>query len=628
MDRTSVDTLPIGTGEASGSAQLVFSFRRVTTVALASQSAVYNGEDIPLSVTAYYTDGSLAGEEMKDVEPYVVPALPNEDGVVHAGTYEKVTIDRKPSEFYVMNDHTPVDFEVEKAPLTMSVSLTAESHTFGDVAANALQSIVSFGKPVGLVGADANANAGAGKSWGELLDATADFSYAGSGYVPVGNYSVIVMLKARDYTVTLDENILEFAITARKLGFSAAGESITYGDAAPATYTVSVLKSEFGFDSKGEGLPGLGLYQDAAGIAKVFGVEESAVSYGGESWNVELPAAAFAKLEVNDFGYLDVKAEGYDITGFNASATEFNNNFAPDYQEGGKVTVSKVTVSVSAVSGISFRVDEETELADKKVSFMPTADSIRFGVSGWLTIDLDSEEAPGAAGGPVTYNVSTIDHALSTAHNHDGIVNVVIEVTGGTVSVVYNPATGTFTIQFNNTVQFEVQYGDAWAAEALLDANNYTATYEGDPLETIPTVDFTASAVEYGEDVLKNFVGSYPIIFTVAGFDGEPVGLNKDNFNFVFKDSNGTEITALNVVKREVSVTGITFKEGALTKEYGGLDGEIAATAEFSNLPAGFEITLGGITRFARDRGRYGNTASASPQRSSTLQALQATTPA
>ena len=616
MDRTSVDTLPIGTGEASGSAQLVFSFRRVTTVALASQSAVYNGGDIPLGVTAYYTDGSLAGAEMDGFEPYVVPALPNEDGVVHAGTYEKVTIDRKPSEFYVMNDHTPVDFEVEKAPLTMSVSLTAKSHTFGDVAANALQSIVNFGTPEGLVGADANANAGEGKAWGDLLGATADFSYAGSGYVPVGSYSIIVTLTANDYTVTLDENILEFTITARELGFSAAGEEITYGDAAPATYTVSVLKSAFGFDSAEQG--GLGHYQDAAGIAKVFGVEESAVSGDDERWNVELPAAAFAKLEVNSFGYLDVNADDYAITGFNASATEFNNNFEPVYEEGGKVTVKQATVSVSAVSGISLRADEEAELADKKVSFTPNADSIRFDVSGWLVIDLDSADAPGAAGGTVPYNVSTTDHALSTAHNHDGIVNVLFAVNeGGTVSVVYDPATGTFTIQFNNTVQFEVPYGEFWNTQQIYyngtaAERTYTVTYRGtDGSTTLPGNPVFTAIVQgyYGEDVdvLKNFAGSYPISFTVTGFDGEAAGLNKDNFDFDFVDSTGKPVTALNVEKRKVSVTEITFAEDALTKAYGALDGEIPATAEFSNLPKDFDITLGGITRFARDRGRYDN---------------------
>lgn len=604
MDRTSVDTLPIGTGEASGSAQLVFSFRRVTTVALASQSAVYNGDDIPLSVTAYYTDGSLAGAEMDGFEPYEVPALPNEDGVVHAGTYP-VTIERKSSssEFYVVNDATEVNFVVEKAPLTMSVSPTAEGYTFGEVAANALESIVSFGTPVGLVGADE------GKDWGEqLLGATAVFSYAASeSYVPVGNYSVIVMLTANDYTVTLDENILEFTITARKLGFSAAGEEITYGDAAPATYTVSVSKSVFDFDT-------LGLYQDKAGIAKVFGVKESAVSGDDESWNVELPAAAFAKLEVNDFGLLDVKDGGHDITGFNAFATEFNNNFEPDYEEGGKVTVNPVTVSVSAVSGISFRADEEAELADKKVSFTPNADSIRFDVSGWLVIDLDSEDPP-AAGGTVPYNVSTTKHALSTVHNHDGIVNVVLAVNeGGTVSVVYDPATGTFTIQFNDTVTFKVPYGDFWNTQQIASASTYTVTYRGtDGSTTLPgNPVFTAIVEGYNEaeaDVLKNFVGSYPISFTVTRVDGEAAELDKDNFNFVFKDSAGKTVTALNVVKREVSVTGITFEKDALTKEYGDLDGEIPATAEFKSgtLPKDFDITLGGITRFAGDRGRYDN---------------------
>lgn len=604
MDRTSVDTLPIGTGEASGSAQLVFSFRRVTTVALASQSAVYNGDDIPLSVTAYYTDGSLAGAEMDGFEPYEVPALPNEDGVVHAGTYP-VTIERKSSssEFYVVNDATEVNFVVEKAPLTMSVSPTAEGYTFGEVAANALESIVSFGTPVGLVGADE------GKDWGEqLLGATAVFSYAASeSYVPVGNYSVIVMLTANDYTVTLDENILEFTITARKLGFSAAGEEITYGDAAPATYTVSVSKSVFDFDT-------LGLYQDKAGIAKVFGVKESAVSGDDESWNVELPAAAFAKLEVNDFGLLDVKDGGHDITGFNAFATEFNNNFEPDYEEGGKVTVNPVTVSVSAVSGISFRADEEAELADKKVSFTPNADSIRFDVSGWLVIDLDSEDPP-AAGGTVPYNVSTTKHALSTVHNHDGIVNVVLAVNeGGTVSVVYDPARGTFTIQFNDTVTFKVPYGDFWNTQQIASASTYTVTYRGtDGSTTLPgNPVFTAIVEGYNEaeaDVLKNFVGSYPISFTVTRVDGEAAELDKDNFNFVFKDSAGKTVTALNVVKREVSVTGITFEKDALTKEYGDLDGEIPATAEFKSgtLPKDFDITLGGITRFAGDRGRYDN---------------------
>lgn len=617
MDRTSVDTLPIGTGEASGSAQLVFSFRRVTTVALASQSAVYNGGDIPLGVTAYYTDSSLAGKEMNGFEPYEAPALPNVDGVVHAGTYP-VTIAPKHSEFYVMNEHKPVNFVVEKAPLTMSVSLTAESYTFGDVAANALQSIVSFGKPDGLVGADADANAGAGKAWGELLGATADFSYATSkSYVPVGSYSVIVMLTANDYTVTLDENTLAFAITARELGFSAAGESITYGDAAPATYTVSVLKSAFDFDIVGEGLNGLGLYQDEAGIAAVFGVKESAVSGDDERWNVELPAAAFAKLEVNSFGYLDVKEDGHAITGFNASATEFNNNFAPAYAEGGAVTVKQATVSVSAVSGISLRVDEEAELAGKQVSFLPTADSIKFGVSGWLVVDLDSAEAPSPAGGTVPYNVSTDASNLSTAHNHDGIVNVVFAVNeGGTVDVVYNPATGTFTIKFNDTVQFEVQYGEFWNTRQLYydgstSGSPYTVTYRGtDGSTTLPgNPVFTAIVEGYNgveADVLKNFVGSYPISFGDFRFDGMP-GLDVANYDFVFIDSNNNPVTELNVVKREVSVTEITFAEDALTKEYGDLDGEIPATAVFSNLPKGFVITLGGITRDAGDRGRYDN---------------------
>lgn len=604
MDRTSVAMLPIG--EESGSAQLVFSFRRVTTVTLASQSAVYNGGDIPLSVTAYYTDGNLAGDEMNGYEPYEVPTLTKDEaGVVHAGTHS-VTIGRKHSEFYVMNEHIPVNFVVEKAPLTMSVS-TKKSYTFGDVAANALQSIVSFGTPVGLVGADADANAGAGKAWGDLLDAKALFSYeASENYVPVGKYSVIVTLTANDYTVTLEENILDFTITARKLGFSAAGESIIYGDAAPATYTVSVPKSAFDFDIVGEGLNGLGLYQSAADIAKVFGVAESAVSGDDERWNVELPAAAFAKLEVNSFGYLYVKEDGYAITGFNASATEFNNNFAPDYKEGGAVTVSPVTVSVSAVSGISFRANSGEDLSEKEIAFLPNADSIKFGVSGSLRLVYDPEQDPGAAGGTVTYKVSTDVSNLATTHNHDDIVNVLFTVNaGGTVDVVYNPATGTFTIKFNDTVQFEVPYGDAWAAEALLDANNYTATYEGNTLETIPTVVFTASAVEYGEDVLKNFVGSYPISFTVTGFDGT-TGLDVVNFDFVFIDSAGKR-PALNVVKREVSVTGITFEEGALTKAYGALDGEIPANAEFSNLPKDFDITLGGITRDAGDRGRYDN---------------------
>lgn len=611
MDRTSVDTLPIGTGEASGSAQLVFSFRRVTTVALASQSAVYNGDDIPLSVTAYYTDGNLAGDEIVGYEPYEVPVLTKDEaGVVHAGTYP-VTIERKSSssEFYVMNDATEVNFVVEKAELGMSVSPTAEGYTFGEVAANALQSIVNFGAPVGLVGADE------GKDWGEqLLGATAVFSYAGKGYVPVGSYSVIVTLTADDYTVTLEDNTLAFAIAARKLGFSAAGEEITYGDAAPATYTVSVLKSVFGFDSTESG--GLGHYQDKAGIAAVFGVEESAVSDGGESWNVELPAAAFAKLEVNDFGLLDVKDGGHDITGFNASATEFNNNFAPDYQGGGKVTVSPVTVSVSAVSGISFRANEEAELAGKQVSFMPTTDSIRFGVSGWLVIDLDSADAPGAAGGTVPYNVSTDVSNLSTAHNHDGIDNVLLAVNeGGTVDVVYDPATGTFTIKFNNTVQFVVPYGDFWNTQQIssndsASGSTYTVTYLGtDGTELPGNLVFTARVEGYEEEevnVLKSFVGSYPISFTVTVFDGE-VELDKDNFDFDFVDSNNNPVTALNVEKRKVSVTEITFEGDALTKAYGDLDGEIPATAEFSNLPEGFGITLGGITREAEGRGRYDN---------------------
>lgn len=615
MDRTSVDTLPVGKDdEASGSAQLVFSFRRVTTVALASQSAVYNGGDIPLSVTAYYTDGSLAGDEMNGCEPYVVPTLPKDEaGVVHAGDHF-VTIERKHSEFYVMNDANEVKFVVEKAPLTMSVSLTAESYTFGAVAANALQSIVSFGTPVGLVGADADAN----KAWGDLLGATAVFSYAASkSYVPVGNYSVIVTLTAKDYTVTLEDNTLAFAITARELDFSAAGESITYGDAAPATYTVSVPKIEFDFDIKGEELNGLGLYQDKAGIAAVFGVDESAVSDGGESWNVELPAAAFAKFEVNDFGYLDVNTDGYDITGFNASATEFNNNFEPAYQGGGKVTVSPVTVSVSAVSGISFRANSGEDLSEKEIAFMPNADSIRFGVSGSLRLVYDPEQDPGAAGGTVTYNVSTTEHALSTAHNHDGIVNVLFAVNeGGTVSVVYNAATGTFTIRFNDTVKFEVPYGEFWNTQQIRydgsDARTYTVTYlsdDGSSTELPANPYFEAFVQGYNGlqgNVLENFVGSYPISFGSFEFDGT-TGLDVANFDFVFVDSEGNLVTALNVVKRDVSVTGITFADGALTKEYGDLDGEIPAEATFDNPPAGFGITLGGITRVAGDRGRYDN---------------------
>lgn len=592
VDRTSITALP---ALENGATQLVFSYRRVVNAAFSGLRTDYTGEgiDIPLSLT--YTNDKIATISDGD-KPFRVVYPENfydEQGVTHAGTYSvSILYSEAESRYYVLAAETPdATYTVDKVALTVQASIKEGDKYYGDIILGEggnLAEYIEYAILSGLVGQDT------GKAFTNLPGSGVTFSITGTGYALAGSHTVTAEFKAQDYTVTESwEGGQSLTVLPRGFEVTAPTVGMTYGDALPSTYQVTVLKSAFEFDT-------LGLFDSAEEIAAVFGVDSSAVADGGSVWTVTVAASALRNnATANSFGY--VNAGDYAFTEFNASALNFNANFSAALASdgNGQITVSPVTVTVNPIGKTpDQRVESEDDIANIRIDFAANTTTQRFGISGYLTVDASSATGSGA------YNVSDSAAALVSSHNSDGVINVNINVDtlGRTVNITIQAAKGTFVITFAENVQFTVSYGTFWDRNLITyDGHSYTWAYyvngkqeeaPGNPIVACYVNGYVGSPA----DVLNNNVGSYSIQFTVSAFEGTEgaSSLNPLDFDYEYVDSNGDPVTSLTVVPAEVTVTSAKLDQGQASKVYGDLEADqLSFVFEFNGLPKGYESRFG-----------------------------------
>lgn len=592
VDRTSITALP---ALENGATQLVFSYRRVVNAAFSGLRTDYTGEGITITPDLTYTNGGIATIPDGD-KPFRVVYPENfydKQGVTHTGAYSvSILYSEAESRYYVLAAETPdATYTVDKVALTVQASIKEGDKYYGDIILGAggnLAEYIEYAILSGLVGQDT------GKAFTNLPGNGVTFSITGTGYALAGSHTVTAEFKAQDYTVTVSWEGGN-SLTVRQRGFEVTAQTVemTYGDQLPSTYQVTVLKSAFDFDT-------LGLFDSAEGIAKVFGVDPSAVADGSSVWTVTVAASALRNnATANSFGY--VNAGDYDFTEFNASALNFNANFSAALASdgNGRITVSPVTVTVNPIGDIpDQRVESEDDIANIRIDFAANTTTQRFGISGYLTVDASSATGSGA------YNVSDSVAALVSSHNSDGVTNVIINVDtlGRTVNITIQAATGTFVITFAENVQFTVSYGTFWDRKLITyDGHSYTWAYyvngkqeeaPGNPVVACYVNGYVGSPA----DVLNNNVGSYSIQFTVSAFEGTEgaSSLNPLDFDYEYVDSNGDPVTSLTVVPAEVTVTSAVLDQGQASKVYGDLEADqLSFVFGFDGLPEGYESRFG-----------------------------------
>ena len=612
VDRTSITALP---ALENGATQLVFSYRRVVNAAFSGLRTDYTGEGITITPDLTYTNGGIATISDGD-KPFRVVYPENfydEQGVTHTGTYSvSILYSEAESRYYVLAAETPdATYTVDKVALTVQASIKEGDKYYGDIILGAggnLAEYIEYAILSGLVGQDQDT----GKAFTDLPGNGVTFSITGTGYALAGSHTVTAEFTAQDYTVTVSwEGGQSLTVLPRGFEVTAPTVGITYGDALPSTYQVTVLKSAFDFDNT------LGLFDSAEEIAGVFGVDSSAVADGGSVWTVTLTASALRNnATANSFGY--VNAGDYDFTEFNASALNFNANFSAALASdgNGQITVSPVTVTVRPVDNPTpVRVSDPDELMSVEISFRPSDNTNKFGVSGCLYINTES------ASGSGNYSISADRYNLVSSHNFDEYENVLFDVEPGsvTVRVSFETASGTFTIQYNSSIGFTTQFGTFWDVTRLyynsISANrNYTVTYvdgTGASAALPANPIFSVRIVSYDgtdENVFSNNVGDYPIEFRVTGFDGTTEA-NYADYDFRFVDSEGNIITSLTVVPAEVTVTSAKLDQGQASKVYGDLEADqLSFVFEFDGLPAGYPAPeIGNIHRANADGTGIGN---------------------
>lgn len=593
VDRTSITALP---ALENGATQLVFSYRRVVNAAFSGLRTDYTGEGITITPDLTYTDGGIATISDGD-KPFRVVYPENfydEQRVTHTGTYSvSILYSETESRYYVLAAETPdATYTVDKVALTVQASIKEGDKYYGDIILGEggnLAEYIEYAILSGLVGQDT------GKAFTDLPGNGASFSITGTDYASAGSHTVTAEFTAQDYTVTVSwEGGQSLTVLPRGFEVTAPTVGMTYGDALPSTYQVTVLKSAFEFDNT------LGLFDSAEEIAGVFGVDSSAVADGGSVWTVTLTASALRNnATANSFGY--VNAGDYAFTEFNASALNFNANFSAALASdgNGQITVSPVTVTVNPIGSIpDQRVESEDDIANIRIDFAANTTTQRFGISGYLTVDASSATGSGE------YNVSDSVAALVSSHNSGGVTNVNINVDtlGRKVDITIQAATGTFVITFAENVQFTVSYGTFWDRNLITyDGHSYTWAYyvNGEQAEAPgnPIVACYVNGYVGGEaDVLNNNVGSYSIQFTVSAFEGTEgaSSLNPLDFDYEYVDSNGVPVTSLTVVPAEVTVTSATLDQGQASKVYGDLEADqLSFVFEFNGLPKGYESRFG-----------------------------------
>lgn len=580
VDRSTVEALPAIDGET----RIVFSYRQVVNATF-DNTFTYNGKELPVTVSTTNVFGNQVTVTTGN-EPYSI-AYPDEyfDGnVTHAADNYSVSLKRDgvTSKFFVLNEEVTRTVSVAKAPLTVEASIApAEDIFFGDMTLANAESLLNFTYSIaagGLQGADAVKT-----DFNELYNASIEVIVDGvsaDSYARIGDHAVNVTFTAGDYTVTVNWTSAQSVnIKARAVEFTVDDPAnVTYGDAMPTEYTLRVPKSAFGFDSKGEGLPGLGLYQDAAGVESLI---NKTVREDGDYWVFSVPQSDFAAFIANDASRYNVGT--YTVEGF--KGTFFNNNIALSMAEGGEGTfeVTTRTITISpAIPSEPYNVEDASEAAGFTFNISGTPETSAYGLSGRFT-------AGGTTGVANQYRIVGDAADFTSADNEYKEGNVTIAFPEDQSEWVFSiniiTAAGQFVIEFTDAGIFTVTYGELFNATAIAaaDGGYYTVLYypkEGEGYATEPTaipegvtLAVTITAAGYQADLYANHAGNYNLTVS-AEAQGAAEGVF---YTYAYRIAGGALPAYVTVETLQATVTVSEVTQ--LSKEYGANDPAIDPAA-------------------------------------------------
>lgn len=581
VDRNSVTQLPAANGQTA----IVFSFRQVVNVSF-DNAVQYTGEHIPITVNAYDLKGGQVNIA-KGNEPYVLKyqGTGTYEGVTNAGSYEFL-LDYKSTEFgpeqieehsqyYVLAAATPVTLNVSKVDLSLDVKrINPDTLYYGEVTGdNAVEKLgLDYEITGGLVGQDV------GKTFLELTGQSVVTTVVGASsgvYLDAGSHNVTVAFSTTNYNVDVNwttDQVMQ--IEKRELAFTVdSPANVTYGDAMPTEYTLRVPKSAFGFDIKGEGLPGLGLYQNAAGVESLI---NKTVTENGDHWVFSVPQSDFAAFTANGAGRYDVGT--YTIEGF--KGTFFINNIVLSMADGGEGTfeVTPRTITISpAIPTAPYNVEDASEVEGFTFNISGTPETSAYGLSGRFT-------AGGTTGVENQYHIVGDLENFTSADNEYKEGNVTIafpeDQSGWVFSINIITAAGQFVIEFTDAGIFTVTYGELFDAAAIVenaDGTYYTVLYypkEGDGYATEPTdipegvtLNVTITAAGYLEDLYANHAGNYNLTVS-AEAQGAAEGVFYTYAYRIAGDVALPSYVTVETLQATVNVSEVT----PLSKQYGAND--------------------------------------------------------
>lgn len=579
VDRSTVEALPAIDGET----RIVFSYRQVVNATF-DNTFTYNGARLPVTVSTTNVFGNQVTVTTGN-EPYSIgyPEGYFVNDVTHAGSYD-VSLKREgvTSKFFVLNEEVTRTVSVAKAPLTIEASIDpAKDIFFGDMTLANAKDLLGFTYSIaagGLQGADAVKT-----DFNELYNASIEVIVDGvsaDSYARIGDHAVNVTFTAGDYTVTVNWTSAQSVnIKARAVEFTVDDPAnVTYGDAMPTEYTLRVPKSAFGFDSKGEGLPGLGLYQDAAGVESLI---NKTVREDGDHWVFSVPQSDFAAFTANGASRYDVGT--YTVEGF--KGTFFNNNIVLSMAEGGEGTfeVTSRTITISpAIPEETINVEDASEVKGFTFNISGTPETSAYGLSGLFT-------AGDPTGVDNQYHIVGDAADFTSADNEYKEGNVTIAFPGDQSGWVFSiniiTAAGQFVIEFTDAGIFTVTYGELFNATAIAaaDGGYYTVLYypkEGEGYATEPTaipegvtLAVTITAAGYQADLYANHAGNYNLTVS-AEAQGAAEGVF---YTYAYRIAGGALPAYVTVETLQATVTVSEVTQ--LSKEYGANDPAIDPAA-------------------------------------------------
>lgn len=611
IDRADARKLPTADGgDNLGNGLVVFSFRQVVS-ATPDGSTTYSGTDIEPHIT------------VTDVNNSELETLIKEDGLFYklnkyadntsgdivatirnAGVYY-LTLARAHSEYYVLSNPTEYtqeggtvvrnysEFTVTRVALGIDASGLG---TYGDITADNLSKIITVTGLSGLVGDDIEL---VGEDIGSGIEKLAGYSapvwtVAGfsEGYLGAGPHALILSsgLELTNYSLTVGN--ASVTVTPKDISFAAVGGEAVFGDSLPSSvYDITIAKSALTNSER------VAIAADAAAVAEIFGVEESAVreSEDGDNWIVTVGSEGL-KLATSDSdyteGYLNANAEGSEGYAITRGIIDISANYNASFEEGGVLRVTRRTVTVTPNENQSFNIKSgEGGTIRVQVTFGDNLeDSL---ISGYMTVVIPDPEDSGK------WDVNLAD--LSHIDNPYGEANVLIQAASGTYTVTVNIAMGgTFVITYTG-LDFVQEYGYRWDFGKLASTSgNYTIAYSdayGASQEAPAKPKFVFDVSGYNStNVLANGIGKYYLTPTVTGFDGDSSHKISDytyEFRYVSVDDGKTyPVESIQIVPANVTVTAVA-NPGVSSKVYGDVEPAWTFTYTFVGLPDGYETAYG-----------------------------------